>query len=126
MTPTYGGGTEPDFLAKARGRSCRKRVFHDSQTTEPKTLCMGDTGKIILVYFQIFYPRERNQSIRSVCITHKLFCGIMTEEYHPVLGDGPISDMPHSTWPFSCNGFIPQRSIEFCVLSTSCPLASFR
>ena len=36
-TPTCRGCSEPDFSARARGRSCRKRVFRDSQTTQPKT-----------------------------------------------------------------------------------------
>lgn len=59
---------EPEV--EAAGRGC----FMTAKPLSLKLYAWADTGKIILVYFsQIFYPRERNQSIRSVCITHKLF-----------------------------------------------------
>lgn len=127
-TPTCRECSEPDFLARARGRSCRKRVFHDSQTTQPKTLCMGrhwkDNSSLLLS--NILSKGKKPKHTICVYYPQALLCGIMTEEYHPVLGDGPTSDMPHSTWPFPCSGFITTKEHWILsVLNTSCPLASF-
>ena len=103
-TPTCRGGTEPDFLARAKGRSCRKRVFRDRQTTQPKTLCMGrhwkDNSSLLLSNILSKGKKPKH----PICVHHPqaLLCGIMTEVVAPPL-----------TWPIPCRSLITAKEQNF-------------
>lgn len=121
-TPTCSGGAEPGFLARARGRSCRKRVFCDRKTTQPKTLCMGrhwkDNSSLLLS--NILSKGKKPKHPICVHYPQALLCGIMTEVMAPAL------TCPTQPGPSPAVASLLQRSRIFSVLNTSCPLASFR